>query len=213
MRVFQEVTVQAPRDIHEAFISEVASRLSEGWYRDKALEAGPILHMTVYYFANHDLRDFGQVLLALSSSKLGLLHVSNIIARARQQLTYDEYNSILVAFANNYLVPTANERGFVVSISPSDQSIDDWLSPECAAALRRFSISANKSTGTSHPMDKERWFEFVILAANAESTFDSTLLKRWLIEEGGWHPDIADEIVIEYEQQIELISYMANRGL
>ena len=47
-------------------------------------------------------------------------------------------------------------------MTASDQSLEDWISEPAAAALRRFSGAANKSTGASHPSDQARWFAFIV---------------------------------------------------
>ena len=79
------------------------------------------------------------------------------------------------------------------------QSLDEWFSPSTAQALRRFSNSANKSTGASHPRDQERWMEFLISAHHDGSDIDSDLLYRWLHEVEGWQEDGARDLLMDYD--------------
>jgi hypothetical protein len=64
---------------------------------------------------------------------------------------------------------------------------------------------ANKSTGASHPKDKERWFEFLISAHRTSARLDADLLARWLSEAEGWPEDTAHALAIDYEFALGLL--------
>ena len=95
--------------------------------------------------------------------------------------------------------------GFEIEVTSNRQSLDDWLSVEAAAALRRFSVLANKSTGSSHPSDRERWVAFLIKAHQDERSFNSDLLMRWLVEVEGWPEEVADKLASQYEFGLDLL--------
>ena len=76
-----------------------------------------------------------------------------------------------------------------MEISKRERPITHWTSQEAADALRMFSVGANKSTGSSHPSDQERWFQFLFAAYRAQGEFDPYLLRRWLEEVEKWPPD------------------------
>lgn len=84
--------------------------------------------------------------------------VSNIVPRNVGELGITKYNAILRDFVARIAEPAASARGFGVELTSPYQSLDDWLDAEPAAALRRFSRAANKSTGAAHPMDRARWY-------------------------------------------------------
>lgn len=88
--------------------------------------------------------------------------VSNIVPRNVGELGITKYNAILPDFVARIAVPAASTSGFGIELTAPHQSLDDWLDAEPAAALRRFSRLANKSTGAAHPMDRERWYGFLI---------------------------------------------------
>ena len=90
----------------------------------------------------------------------------------------------------------------------------DLTSLEAERALRRFSSAANRSTGSSHPLDERRWMEFVIACAQAtprqdrpplSPTLNGGLLKRWLTEVDAWAADVASHLVELYEFGSSLI--------
>lgn len=82
--------------------------------------------------------------------------VSNIVPRNVGELGIDKYNVILRGFVAKIAEPAASTSSFGVELTSPYQSLDDWLDAEPAAALRRFSRSANKSPGAAHPMDRAR---------------------------------------------------------
>jgi hypothetical protein len=130
--------------------------------------------------------------------------VTNIVPSTVGDLGYSKYNALLQDF-ERIAAPVVRQKGFSSETTANLETIDDWFPPNAAQALQRFSTAANKSTGSSHPLDRERWFQFLIQAHTDSGRFDSDLLDRWRIEVEGWSEDIATKLVIEYEFGIELL--------
>ena len=78
-------------------------------------------------------------------------------------------------------------------------NIEGSLSPRALKLLRSFSTLANKSTGSAHPLDEQRWFAFIIAVHKDGSPLDAGTLGRWLIEDEAWPEDSAHTLTIEYE--------------
>jgi len=131
--------------------------------------------------------------------------VSNIVPRNVGELGITKYNLILRDFAARIAKPAAQAGGFAVELTLSDKTLDDWLASEPADELRRFSKLANKSTGASHPMDRERWFNFLISAHKTAKRPDPEQLARWLVEVDGWPGERARELAIDYEFALGLL--------
>lgn len=134
------------------------------------------------------------------------LEVTNIVPLERSELRYSAYNTILEDFAEHIARPASSATGFVVELSGNTLQIEDKLSQAAADALRRFSVLANKSTGASHPLDRQRWFDFIILTHQDRSDLDADLLHRWLLESDDWPQDQASDLAIEYERSRALLS-------
>ena len=109
------------------------------------------------------------------------------------------------------------------SIDETDAAVDravraqrSWsaLAPlERADALRRFSAAANKATGSSHPLDRTRWFAFLLSVHGVTPSLDADRLARWLVEVEGWSDDKAHDLVVEYEFGLALLDeYDRNRS-
>ncbi|GAA3994829.1 hypothetical protein GCM10022279_18040 [Comamonas faecalis] len=131
--------------------------------------------------------------------------VSNIVPRNVGELGITKYNLILRDFVTKIAEPAARVGGFEVELSSPHQSLDDWLDAEPTTALRRFSRLANKSTGAAHPMDRDRWYVFLIAVHHASKRLDADQLVRWLVEVERWPEDKAHELAIDYEFALGLL--------
>ena len=121
-------------------------------------------------------------------------------------LSHRQHNEILQDFELQIAAPAAVQAGFIVERTTPRESPDDWVSPKTAKALRDFSRAANKSKGSSHPLDQERWLNFLITAhSDKDSKLDTLKLARWLFEAENWNDDKASELVIEYEFGLNLL--------
>ena len=131
--------------------------------------------------------------------------VTNIIPYKTGQLTISQYNRILNDLYNNFTLPHCKEYGLVAKLSEFEITLEKYISKESSSLLHTFSIAANKSTGTSHPLDKARWFKFVINVFNDGSDLPTDILNRWLVEVEDWSENMAFELIIEFEQAISLL--------
>ncbi len=135
----------------------------------------------------------------------GGYRVANVVPTQCRQLGEHGYNDVLDDFVDNVAQPAAERGGFTLQRTRRRQSIKDWTSREAAAALRLFSDAANKSTGSSHPMDASRWRRFLIAEHLAGGSIDSSCFRRWLVEVEGWSIPLADELAAEHSFAAELL--------
>lgn len=143
----------------------------------------------------------GLVLLPVSDG----MDVVNIVPLNVSELSYRAYNAILQDFAASVAGPAAKVAGFRVDLTNSTLQLEEKVPPNVMEALRRFSVTANRSTGASHPRDQERWFDFIIQAHRSGAKLDASTLARWLSESDGWPEDGARELAGEYERARELL--------
>ena len=132
--------------------------------------------------------------------------VTNIVPKSAGSLSYDEYNTIAASFVRDVLNPLATPLAVRVDLGPSEQSIEELLPAAAAAALKRFSRSANRATGTAHPQDAEKWDQFVILAHREHASMGPSTLRRWLVEDERWADDQADDLSLKYESALRLLT-------
>ena len=132
--------------------------------------------------------------------------VTNIVPLDYGELGVTGYNDVLNDFIDLIVRPASKSSGFCMRITAREQSIQDWTSKEAADALHRFSGGANRSTGSGHPSDRKRWFEFLMSASKATNQLDPELLERWLVDVEEWPPDVASKLVIQYEFGLDLLN-------
>ena len=131
--------------------------------------------------------------------------VVNIVPLEVDHISISLYNDILNDFIVRVVQSASKSLKCSVEVSARRQSITDWISQEAADALRRFSVTANRSTGSSHPSDQRRWFEFLFAVHKAPGKFNTNLLGRWLREVEGWTPEVVEDLIIEYEFGMDLL--------
>jgi hypothetical protein len=144
----------------------------------------------------------GLVLIAASDG----MEVANIVPRETGELSHRAYNAILEDFATRIAQPAARAVGFRVELSSSTLQLEDEMPPVVAEALRRFSALANKSTRAAHPRDRDRWFDFIILAHRSSARLDASMLARWLCESEDWPENGAQDLAGEYERSRALLA-------
>ncbi len=143
--------------------------------------------------------------LFLTQKALDTLYVPNVISPARDRLSYEEYNEILRSFCDGVLVPLQKQNTIGFSLNTTDVDLSVQLPREVYDRLRRFSLAANKKTGSFHPLDQERWMDFLIASDQAQVSLDPHTIARWLVEVEGWESEQASRLAEEYEFGRELL--------
>jgi len=70
-------------------------------------------------------------------------------------------------------------------------------------ALNAFESMAN--IGSLHPLDRDRWRKFLLLAHKDRVDLSSDTLERWFREEHRWPDDRASQLAIEYDHARDLL--------
>lgn len=135
------------------------------------------------------------------------LKVVNIVPTEVGELGISTYNLLLQDFATRFVAPATEGLELQVELTKPRQSLDDWMPARAAKALRAFSAAANHSSGSSHPLDRARWYDFLIKAHASANDLDADRLARWLIEEGEWGDDAAYDLASEFEFAMGLLSH------
>lgn len=135
----------------------------------------------------------------------GGYEVSNIVPLDVGEIGADRYNAALQDFAKQVIQPAAKDAKITIDLGKAAESIEDWISPEAATLLRSFSMAANKSTGSAHPRDRMRWFEFLIATHRSGKHPSAEMLSRWLVQIDGWPERVASRLAVEFEFGLALL--------
>lgn len=205
MKQFKELEITGPVEQMPSFIDHVSANLPTHWRRDFEAEARleQANHVRkdswfAFIYKSEDDEPSSNVFLTLES---GRLYVPNITPLEPGRLSIAQYNRILDEFADILHIHLPLDSALKINVTSDVAAITDWVSPKAEELLDRFSNSANKSTGSSHPSDFQRWSAFLIEVHKEGSShrLSSDFLAKWLEEELGWSSERANELAIEYE--------------
>jgi hypothetical protein len=190
-----------------AFVQAVADRLTGGWRRDHDREdATEQSGMPEYFvFTKDGDKELSPVHLFLTQlhEHEDELWLANIIS-FRRSLSYSQYNAVIDSLLSSGLSAVAAEKGAEIVTTSGEQSIQDLVPPFVAAQLQLFSNAANKATAGTHPLDRERWMQFLVALHRSGSELNVDVLGRWLKEQG-WPDDGVDHLTREFEFGIDLL--------
>jgi hypothetical protein len=215
MEVYRDLFIRGSADQLAAVLDEVDRSLADGWSRDRELEGRMRTKVakTPFCFACAEAADRPAATVFVAEKAPGTLYVSNVVPHGPGQLTYREYNAIVAEFSERFVRPAAHKVGAEVELTATEVGLEHWLSREAAEKLRTFSACANKSSGSAHPLDQQRWMDFIVVAAREQTRLDAMTLRRWLIEVEGWPPEVADGLASEYHFGKDILAFAAGHRL
>lgn len=208
MKRFSDLYIRLNGCDPDKFTEAIDRHLGNDWGRaDDLGNIKPLLSSPAYAFKPLMDHSLPTAILFLMKKDSDRLWVSNIIPTSKNQLSIEEYNSILSNFKETIVDPVAKELGAGVELTPATYKLEDFISSqETADNLRKFSFLANKSTGTSHPNDQKRWFDFIESARNnGEDISENDLIE--FLQEDGWSEETASELAAKYLYSQELLNH------
>lgn len=137
------------------------------------------------------------------------LVVANITSDINNNLGIVNYNIILNTFFQEMVAPNL-QREYNCNLTGEYVSMRDYLPDEVYNKLNAWQGTCNKSMPIAHPLDYERWLDFVVSYYNnhnQELTPDD--LEQWLIEDCNWPQAYNDEIfkmAVKFEYSIDLLN-------
>jgi hypothetical protein len=129
------------------------------------------------------------------------LWVSNIQLQKSRDISFNQYNAALGEFEVVLRKQVSEYGNLRIQTTDENAHITEWVTPEAAKKLEAFSCAANKSTGSGHSYDSQRWIKFVVQTHLDGSSLEIDDLRRWLIEALGWKgwEDQVDGLILQYE--------------
>jgi hypothetical protein len=217
MKVYKDLELHLDGLSLDEWLTRAAPFLQANWRRSADLEqkartfgvgSDPYLCFELHNDPSHS----PAVLVLAGRAGARILDVINIVSGQKSELSHDEYNCLLEKFAAEVIRPSIAGTGARCTTSEGEVPAAELMNPAVAKLLEQFSGLANKSTGSSHPYDQERWFAFIAAAHRSGHPLGVDQLGRWLVEHGGWSSERAHELTIEYEQALALLSYYDQHG-
>jgi hypothetical protein len=211
MDIFREIHLRGSTEQVDAVVREVEKSLTAGWTRDAKQESrmrsmsSPDDATFCFTCDQAGKRPAATVFLMKRAS--GTFKTYNVVPHKLHQLSHAQYNGILEEFFRRFIRSAAERLGVEAELTDDKVDLENWMSPEAAEKLRRFSMSANKSTGSAHPSDQELWMDFIVAAQRERAKIDPATLRRWLVEVGDWPEEVADDLASEYEFGKDILAF------
>ena len=188
----------------EALI-EAMTRLGHAdWHRDRdaeALDAESGLGDPMYCFRCRATETHRSARVWMHLGEDQLTEV-NVIPVEDRRLERSQGEAVLDAFVAEVLDPSLEGTGLHLERRlPND--LATYLTELPRKRLSLFAKLANK--GMPHPLDKERWYDFVIAAHSENSELPPSVLEEWLRTQG-WAEEAACDLAIEYEQERTILA-------
>lgn len=202
--IFQDLEIKGkPEELTNLF-AEISENLTKkGWSRD--YEAEKKLENELYAINTNLQEEMLESTIFIGMSE-GERKVTNILPLNKNSLTIEEYNKILNIFYDHFIEPLKSKySNLIFDLTNESKTLEDYMFPESAKLLNMFFAGANKSTGSLHPMDRNRWYDFIISVATKNENFPDDILNRWLIEVEGYSENVASDLVSEFNFGVYLL--------
>lgn len=211
MKVFRDLYIKLNGASIEELIEQFTERCGDHWHRalDREKDAGSMGEKAFSF--EHTAGDcLERAGLSLFQKEGDTWYVPNIIPLDSSQLSHEQYNRILENFLESIVRPSITCLPVTAELTGDVLFLKDVVGEDVAALLHTFSVLANKSTGSAHPCDRNRWFDFLLAVQRKHISLNTDLLIHSLMEEG-WSEERAHDLAIEYEFAIGLLDYKEGR--
>lgn len=208
MRVLQKFQKLLNEHEVEDFISLIGRSLPNDWcYDELRSDRFSVLSSCKSFVYIYSGKKFPKCALFLCYDQ-DKLEVANIVPAEISQLSIDQYNAILTDFVTRVFPEELS------NLSSRNLDLLTIMSPDTIKKLDIFCHSANKSSGSGHPCDRERWNQFIIsafLTGDEQKLYDDTL-GRILVEIYYWDEKTANELIHEYTFGVDLLRTCRKNG-
>ena len=226
MKTYRELHFKGNEQQLQQFVKDIEKYQTELWEYKKTETSG-----TPYVYYNYSGEEVDKAFVAICLNKReGGYRVVNIIPteQAKSDLTVDEYNSILMQFYDDIIMPYKEENKSIKIVGPTQDVFDPQtiISDSALKKLRAFCLQANKSTGASHHCDQERWYDFIIQTVEDNKVFDYSTLATFLQDinywgekpsnfsgvmgKFAWDEISANKLASQYDEAISILQYYKN---
>jgi hypothetical protein len=210
MKTFRKLSITLNGYKPEAVIKKLEAQTAQYWSHNAENDHYvDYFNATVYCFAyseNTDKPQLPPARLYLIEKQQGIFSITNILPTEKYELSYDEYNALLLLFHDELVVPAVQHTSLHVEITPAKIKLEDFIPKDVADSLQAFSSKANKFSGYFMPSDEQRWFKFITGSHHSNKHLPTNLLEKAL-EEEGWETSMALSLAEKYESALNLLAY------
>ena len=227
MRIYKELIFEGDKSARDHLNTSIYEVFPKDWIKPK--ESYLLKdYIVADYVGNVVPRAEVSIYYGPETWRKGSVKVGNIVPLEKDQLTIEEYNEILELFYTDIVIPYCKKYPELHIEGPTSDIFEplNYISKEALDKLTRFCNSANKSTGSSHPSDEKRWFDFICQTVDDKRIFSYDTLYEFLKDEDywgkkdagylgvmgsfAWSEEKASELAAEYENYVRILQYYKN---
>lgn len=220
MKIFRELYFKGTSDHLTDFTHEIGKYVNGDWKLNKDSKLSK--DYLIFDYSGNLVERASVYIYIAKTDDCGELNVGNIVPENKPKLSIDEYNAILLKFYDDIIKPYKTSGTQLEITQPTDDTFNpsSVISQKALDKLEKFCKSANKSTGSSHPNDRGRWFDFICQTVDDDKMFDGSELASFLQDEdywgkvqdgGAWSENMANRLAAEYENLCEILKYYIER--
>ena len=227
MHIYKELSFVGDKPAFDAFKENAPSFVRGDWkYSQSDREKD---YIVFNYLGNKVDQAKVSIFCGQNARRQGYLKVGNIVPLRKNQLSIEEYNAVLDLFYEEIIVPNRSRLRGIEIVGPESDVFDPlkYVSKEALRKLECFCNGANKTTGSSHPIDEARWFDFICQTVDDNQTFDFDTIYRFLMDEdywdkkesgfagtmgkSAWVEERAVELATQYDNYVRILKYYKNK--
>ena len=202
---YRHLRVTGTKETVGRILQQMLSRQAGGWRRSVAREESIRAVSDLFCFEYDGAHGVPGATVWVSTKDDGqVLYETTIVPTIEREISVEQCNAVLESFVDHMVRPLTNESNVLVELTSAEPDLRDHMSAPVEKRLRAFSSAANKTTGGTHPMDRQRWLEFLLAAHRENIDWSSEDLHRWLVEDG-WEEDVADGLAVQYDLARDLL--------
>lgn len=198
MKVMQDLTITDPEEIFSRLLLK-SGGVSLNWSKSNSDYQKQIKQYCFDYIGS----EFPVAKLWLIKDN-DIYRVTNIVPQEKYSLEVEEYNALLKSFASEVL--SSNNLHFQIEPEVPLVGVDYYMGTKAMRALSLFSSTANRATGTGHPLDQEKWFQFVAIGVRDNKLAPVDVIREYLLQDG-WSEEKTDRLCFEYEYCIDVMRF------
>ncbi len=223
MRIYKELSFVGDKPAFDGFKKIAPSLVGEDWKYSTSDRMKD--YIAFDYLGNKVEQAEVSIYYGSETWRQGYIKVGNIVPLQKSQLSIEEYNDVLDLFYAEIIFPNQSKLEGIKIVGPESDMFDPlkYITKEALKKLERFCYGANKTTGSSHPNDEERWFDFICQTVDDGQTFDFDTIHRFLSDEDywgkkdsdfigamghfAWDEEHAAELAMEYDNYVRFLKF------
>lgn len=173
----------------------------EGYRVDRYSSLGN--NATLAVFVQEKDLIYSRVILCAKENSVAIINIVPMSESGVSHIRLGDYNKILDYFRDKIFVKVSEEYGNKIKENSENYTLSEII-PKSYPVLETW---LNNNPLSGHPLDEERWFDFVISLHENKEILPISDFETFLFDEQGWDGLDIDEFSLKLTSQLDLLVY------